>query len=80
MSEPDYLRTNPFDGGKYIDGEAFLKDPEIQRQLEWLESLSPERRATYERITRLRDDIGPLDFDVIEELRKMREGQDKRRV
>lgn len=38
-----------------------------------LQRLSPERRATYERIRRLREEIGPLDFDVIEELRELRE-------
>lgn len=44
-----------------------------ERREELLRRLSPERRATYERIKRLREDIGPLNFDVVEELRELRE-------
>jgi len=44
-----------------------------ERRSELLRRLSPERRATYERIRSLREEIGPLDFDVVEELRELRE-------
>ncbi len=30
IEEPDYVRTVPYDGGKYIDPDAFLDNPEIQ--------------------------------------------------
>lgn len=45
----------------------------IRRRNELLRRLTPERRATYERIKKLREEIGPLDFDVVEELRDLRE-------
>lgn len=44
-----------------------------RRRHELLRQLTPERRATYERIKKLREDVGPLDFDVVEELRDLRE-------
>ncbi len=44
-----------------------------ERRDELLRRLSPERRTTYERIRRLREEIGPIDFDVAEELRELRE-------
>lgn len=44
-----------------------------ERREELLRRLSPERRATYERIRKLREEIGTLDFDVVEELRELRE-------
>ena len=34
--------------------------------------LSPERRAAYERIKKLREQIGPVRFDVVEALRELR--------
>ena len=34
--------------------------------------LSTEARATYERIRALRDEIGQLDFDVVEAVRELR--------
>jgi hypothetical protein len=43
------------------------------KRSELMRRLTPERRATYERIRKLREDIGPLDFDVVEELRELRE-------
>jgi hypothetical protein len=45
----------------------------VRRRNELLRRLTPERRATYERIKKLREKIGPLDFDVVEELRELRE-------
>ncbi len=45
-----------------------------ERQDELLRMMSPEARALDERITKLRDAIGPIDFDVVEELRRMRNG------
>lgn len=44
-----------------------------RRRNELLQRLTPERRATYERIKKLREEIGPLSFDVVEELRELRE-------
>jgi hypothetical protein len=44
-----------------------------ERRDRLLQRLSPERRATYERIRRLREEIGPIDFDVVEALRELRE-------
>ena len=45
----------------------------VRRREELLQRLTPERRATYDRIRKLREDIGPLNFDVVEELRVLRE-------
>ena len=39
---------------------------------ECLRSMSPERKALYERIIKRRDAIGPLDFDIVETLREIR--------
>jgi hypothetical protein len=39
---------------------------------ERLSRMSPEQRATYERIVKLREAIGPIDFDVVEALRELR--------
>lgn len=38
-----------------------------------LQRMSPERRATYERIVKLREEIGPIDFDVAEVVRQLRQ-------
>ena len=37
-----------------------------------LRKLSPERRQTYQRIQNLRKEIGTIDFDVVQELRNLR--------
>ena len=39
--EPNYVRTAPYDGGKYIDADKFLEDEDIQHQLDWFEKLNP---------------------------------------
>ena len=39
---------------------------------ERLHRLSPERRVMYEEILKLREEIGPIDFDVVEALRELR--------
>ncbi len=44
-----------------------------ERREELMRRLSSERKATYDRIRRLREEIGPLNFDVVEELRNLRE-------
>ncbi len=36
--------------------------------------MTPEQRALDERITRRRDEIGPIDFDIVAALREMRNG------
>ncbi len=43
--EPDYVRTTPFDGGKYIDLEKFLEDEDIQKQFEWFEQADRDPRS-----------------------------------
>jgi hypothetical protein len=40
---------------------------------ERLRRMTPERRASYERIKKLRDEIGPVDFHVVKAIRKLRE-------
>ena len=37
-----------------------------------LETMTPEARATYDRIRALRAEIGPLDFDIVGALRELR--------
>jgi len=44
----------------------------LKRRDERLRSLSPDRRAIFDRIRKLRTDIGPIDFDVVEALRELR--------
>jgi len=45
----------------------------LQDRMQRLAKLSPERRATFERITELREAIGPVDFDISQALREIRE-------
>ena len=45
-----------------------------QHRDERLRRMSPEARATYDRIRTLREEIGPLDFDIIKALRVIRDG------
>jgi hypothetical protein len=40
---------------------------------ERLRRMSPERLATYERIMKLREKIGPIDFDVVEAVHELRQ-------
>ena len=47
-----------------------LLNPE--RREERLRRMSPENRALYECIRRLREEIGPVDFDVTELIREVR--------
>jgi hypothetical protein len=42
------------------------------RRDEMLKRLSPERRATFDRIRRLREEIGPVSFNIVRELRELR--------
>ena len=42
------------------------------RKDEMLRRLSPERRATFDRIRRLREEIGPVSFNIVRELRELR--------
>lgn len=44
-----------------------------QQRLQRLDKLSPERRELYERIQKLRDEVGSVDFNIIDTLREMRE-------
>jgi hypothetical protein len=50
----------------------FLRD---HQRDERLRRMSPERRANYERIRKLRNDIGPIDFDVVKALRELRDDE-----
>jgi hypothetical protein len=40
---------------------------------ELLRKMSPEKRALFEKISALRERIGPVKFDVVEALREIRE-------
>lgn len=40
---------------------------------ERLRRMSPDARATYDRIRKLREEIGPLDFDIVKALRELRD-------
>ena len=40
---------------------------------ERLRRMSPDRRTLYEEIRQLREEIGPIDFDVVRALRELRE-------
>ncbi len=52
---------------------ALRKLIERHRDEEHLELLSKERRALYESILALRREIGPIGFNVVGEIRKLRE-------
>lgn len=43
------------------------------RRDERLRRMSPSARATYDRIRKLREDIGPIDFDVVTAIRELRD-------
>ena len=43
-----------------------------QRRDERIARMSPERRAMYEEIRKLREEIGPINFNVVEALREIR--------
>jgi len=45
----------------------------MYRRDERLSRMAPQHRAAYERIRHLRDTIGPVDFDILEALRTLRE-------
>lgn len=47
-----------------------------ERHEERLRKLSPERRALYDRIRKLREEIGPIEFDVAKALREIRSNDD----
>ncbi|AFZ17066.1 hypothetical protein [Allocoleopsis franciscana] len=44
-----------------------------QQRRKRLDKLSPERRELYERIKKLRDEVGSVDFNIVDTLREMRE-------
>jgi hypothetical protein len=44
-----------------------------QQRRKRLDKLSPERRELYERIKKLRDEVGSVDFNIVDALREMRE-------
>jgi len=44
-----------------------------QQRRKRLDKLSPERRELYERIKKLRDEVGSVDFNIVDSLREMRE-------
>ena len=43
------------------------------RREERLRRMAPERRALYEAIGKLRDEIGRVDIDIVEAIRELRE-------
>lgn len=44
-----------------------------QQRRKRLDKLSPERRELYERIKKLRDEVGSVNFNIVDTLREMRE-------
>jgi len=44
-----------------------------QQRQQRLDKLSPSRRELYERIQKLRDEVGSVDFNIVDTLREMRE-------
>ena len=46
----------------------------LQCRTDRLQRLSPERRATFERIRKLREQIGPIGFNISSALREIRQG------
>ena len=44
-----------------------------QQRQQRLDKLSPSRRELYERIQKLRDQVGSVDFNIVDILREMRE-------
>jgi len=62
--------TNPHEGER-IPPEALQ---EKRDESVAADRMSPEARATYDRIIALRNEIGPIDFDIVAELREMRGG------
>ena len=45
----------------------------IQQRRNKLDKLSPERRELYEKIEKLRDEVGLIDFSIVDTLRDIRE-------
>ncbi len=72
-----YSRLRPRStAGASLNTATERSGPQLQRarrRNELLQRLTPERRATYDRIKKLREEIGSLGFDVVEELRELRE-------
>lgn len=59
--------------------DADRKHWERQRRIR-LACMTAEARATYHRIQRLREEIGPLDFDIIEALNEPPAVRELRRI
>jgi hypothetical protein len=61
--------------------EALQRIPQVgsdrldrtQQRRKRLDKLSPKRRELYERIKKLRDEVGLVDFNIVDTLREMRE-------
>lgn len=49
------------------------RPPKVTRKAELLQRLSPEKRALFEEIVAIRKRIGPVNFDVVDLLRELRE-------
>ena len=50
-----------------------VADPRRQRREALLARMTPERRATYERIRELQEKIGPVDFNIVKALGELRD-------
>jgi hypothetical protein len=61
----DALQHTPQVGSDKLD--------RTQQRRKRLDKLSPERRELYERIKKLRDEVGSVDFNIVDSLREMRE-------
>lgn len=62
-----------FDALQHIPQVVSDRLDRTQQRRKRLDKLSPERRELYERINKLRDEVGSVDFNIVDTLREMRE-------
>lgn len=59
-----------------VEGSAGDQVRRYSRE-ELLRRMTPEARATYNRIKKLREEIGPIDFNIVKALRELRGGEEE---
>lgn len=62
-----------FDALQHVPQVVSDRLDRTQQRRKRLDKLSPERRELYERIKKLRDEVGSVDFNIVDTLRDMRE-------
>jgi hypothetical protein len=62
-----------FDALKHVPQVVSDRLDRTQQRRKRLDKLSPERQELYERIKKLRDEVGSVDFNIVDTLREMRE-------